>query len=317
MPKGDICVSTLPVVRTIPGRSGNLSVRLRPGCEPGARHPWLVFLDGLACDGFVFTGIWERLPAQVSWAHLHYRGHGLSAPPGTGSFAVRDLVEDVRSLRAELDHSVILVGHSLGVQVALEAALQGLPGLCGMVLMNGTHGRATSTFKGSDWLTRLVPRLLHFFQRFPRAASFAWRAVPERLSVEVGKALGDVPENMISEQMLPYFRHLRQMPLERFLALLLAAEEHTTLDRLSAVPCPAWVVSGGRDTFTPSSLAEEIVAALPFGRSIHFPELTHLLPLEAPGVIAEELVRALSGFGNRKEACELAAPDELGKRDAL
>ena len=92
--------------------------------QVGGSHERLTALlcDGLACDGFIWKYLWGELAAELTVAHSHYRGHGRSGlPVDTEQIGVKALADDVDSVRRELgDPPVVLIGHSLGTQVALE-----------------------------------------------------------------------------------------------------------------------------------------------------------------------------------------------------
>src|SRR5262245_44034035 len=89
----------------------------------GARdgRPALAFCDGIGCDGYVWRYLREDFAQRFS-VHSHYRGHGRTpAPADPSRVRIIDLADDLASVLddAEVPRAV-LVGHSMGVQVALE-----------------------------------------------------------------------------------------------------------------------------------------------------------------------------------------------------
>lgn len=276
--------------REVESRDGTrLFVRLRSGDE---RLPVLLFCDGLGCDGFVFERVWRSLDEALPLAHFHYRAHGRSAVPARpDALEIADLAGDLSAVRELLRRPVILVGHSLGVQVVLESLHASREGVRGLVLVNGTVGKMTRTFKGVDWLARAVPTLLSWAERFPAGMGALWSRVPPPLSVAVGRAIGDITSGIGSEEIVPYFEHLRHMDVRLFLRLLDASGRHSSAAYLAEIDAPALVLAGTHDTFTPLEHVTELARALPRCTLHVFPEATHLLPLEEAHRVAELLDR--------------------------
>ena len=89
----------------------------------GIRGPWLVLIHGWCCD----RAVWADLaPVLAQWARvvtLDLPGHSVSAAP-VADVSILGMARTVAaSLRALCVESPILIGHSLGGAVALEAAI--------------------------------------------------------------------------------------------------------------------------------------------------------------------------------------------------
>lgn len=265
-----------------------LYVRVHEGEQRDA--PVLLFCDGLGCDGFVFKYLWPLLPQEMSFGHFQYRGHGRSQPPcDPQRIEVGDLAEDLHQVRKSLGRPVVIVGHSLGVQVALEAQLREPTGILALVLLCGTSGHTTSTFKGSDWLARLLPYLFQLVERQPRLTRALWRNMPPWLSVLAGRVLGDIPPQVESEDIRPYFEHLNEMDVSLFLRFLDAAGRHCTEQRLSQVEVPVLLLGSEADSFTPIAEMRRLASGLPRAEMHEVPRATHLLPLEEPRFLVEQV----------------------------
>jgi pimeloyl-ACP methyl ester carboxylesterase len=73
------------------------------------------------------TGQWQAQSAHLRPNRrvvvLDVRGHGRSAPPADGSYAIESMADDVRAVVKELDlEKIVLVGHSMGGLVAAAYA---------------------------------------------------------------------------------------------------------------------------------------------------------------------------------------------------
>lgn len=64
--------------------------------------------------------------------------------------------------------------------MCLEAYRQRPQGVKALVLMCGTFGRVTHTFKGSDLLASVLPKLIDFVVGHPKLARALWSRVPPR-----------------------------------------------------------------------------------------------------------------------------------------
>ncbi|EKY5002237.1 2-succinyl-6-hydroxy-2,4-cyclohexadiene-1-carboxylate synthase [Citrobacter amalonaticus] len=100
--------------------------------------PWLVFLHGFSGDSQEWQPIGERL-SGFSRLYIDLPGHGGSAEIRVSGFT------DVISLLRDtlLSYNILkywLVGYSLGGRVAMIAACQEMPGLCGLVVEGGHPG---------------------------------------------------------------------------------------------------------------------------------------------------------------------------------
>ena len=95
--------------------------------------------------------VWEPLIADL-WRDYRlitwdYRGlFDSSTPDANRNLSIHHHVEDALAiLRAEEVDKTVLIGWSMGVQVALELAAQAPEMMAGLVLLNGTYGHVLQT----------------------------------------------------------------------------------------------------------------------------------------------------------------------------
>lgn len=104
--------------------------------KPG--YPWLVFLHGFSGDCREWQTVGEAL-SDYPRLYLDLPGHGRSASMAVTGF---DEMSDVLT-RTLVSYNILnywLVGYSLGGRVAMMAACQEIPGLCGLVVEGGHPG---------------------------------------------------------------------------------------------------------------------------------------------------------------------------------
>jgi pimeloyl-ACP methyl ester carboxylesterase len=242
-----------------------------------------LFCDGIACDGFIWKYLWEDVRSALSVAHFHYRGHGRSAEPRDSErIDVLAHAADADAVRRALgDPPVVLVGHSFGTQVALETYRLRPEGVRALVLVCGSFGRITHTFKGTDVLAGVLPDLLSFVTRHPHLGRALWAHVPPKAAMAVARLTGDIDTSRVSpEDVEPYFDHVVHLDFALFLRMLRQAGEHSAEDLLPKVAVPVLVVAGERDSFTPPQVSRAMAEAIPGAELSLWDGGTHLLPLE-------------------------------------
>src|SRR5262245_14835490 len=153
-----------------------------------------VLCDGIACDGFIWKYLWDDLSHWVGVAHWHYRGHGRSGRPADPErIELLDHARDLDAVRMHLGNPpVVLFGHSMGCQVVLEGLRLRGAGVSALVLICGSSGRITHTFKDSNVLAQYLPRLIERVDAHPEIARAIWSRVPPEIALQVALLSGEV-----------------------------------------------------------------------------------------------------------------------------
>ena len=227
-----------------------------------------ILCDGICCDGFIYKYLWHELEPLLSVAHWNYRGHGRSSPPvDFDEVSVQAHARDLDAVRHELDDpEVILIGHSFGTQVALENYRLRSQRIVAMVFLCGSFGRVTHTFKNSDLLANLLPKLREAASRHPSLARALWSRVPPRAALKIALLTGDVDSATVNpEDIEPYFHHAADIDFPMFARMLEHAGEHSAEDLLPSVEVPVLVVAGENDSFTPPELSRRMAELMPKG----------------------------------------------------
>jgi pimeloyl-ACP methyl ester carboxylesterase len=257
-----------------------------------------ILCDGLVCDGFIYKYLWDDLATRLSVAHFHYRGHGRSGlPMDPERIDVVDHARDLDEVRQSLgDPPVVLVGHSFGTQVALEAYRLRPERVAGLVFLCGSFGRVTFTFKGTDLLANVLPNLIAFVTQHRRLARGLWSRVPPGLALRVAKLTGDIDTSRVRvEDIAPYFDHALHVDFELFLKMLSKAGEHSAEDLLHDIRVPVLVVAGDEDSFTPPEVSRAMAEAIPGAEFELLRGASHVAPLEQREALNERLFRFLEG----------------------
>jgi pimeloyl-ACP methyl ester carboxylesterase len=259
---------------TIPGVTGFAPLRLHARFADGAATPLppIVLVQGYGIGGRYLAPLAAHLADQARVFIPDLPGHGHSdhdARPQT-------IVQLAGSLAAWMDanglRASVLVGHSLGCQVAAELAVRRPELVSGLVLLAPTLDPSARN------LARLVPRALATAV-FERSDVFLW-LVRDYSRAGIG------------------------LLLTEFQAML----AHRIEDRLPSVAVPLRVVRGSRDRMVPHRWAE-VVAVLgggPPAGVIH--RSAHALHYDAPervaavvACLAEEAARCTGPAGASRD----------------
>ncbi len=253
-----------------------------------------MFCDGIVCDGFIWKYLWNDLsPARdVTLAHFHYRGHGRSASPADPDrISIGAHAEDVWSVREKLGAGPsILIGHSMGCQVALEAYHRHPENVRGIVLLCGSFGNVTKTIKGVPVVDMILPKLIAIAEKSPEWVRAIWSRLPSDMALKMALRSGEIdPERVRPDDILPYLNHIKHVDFGLFLRMLHAAGEHTAEEFLGDISVPVLVIAGEKDTLTPPYLSQAMAAALPQGELLLVEHGTHVAALEQPELIGKKI----------------------------
>ena len=100
----------------------------------------------------------------------------------------------------------------------------------------GSSGRITHTFKGTNVLAQLLPRLIERVDAHPEIARAIWSRVPARDRAARSRCspARSTRRRSIPTISLPYMKHMVDIDLPMFLRMLRSAGEHSAADLLPA-----------------------------------------------------------------------------------
>jgi 3-oxoadipate enol-lactonase len=263
----------------------------------GDRTP-VVFANGWSCS----DAYWVHLaPVLAELGHpcvvLDTRGHGASGLPRRPGRAARNLSwRDLSMPRladdlvAVLDDTAlprrgraVIVGHSMGVQIALETYRRWPGRVAGLVLLAGPYENPLHTFYGGSLGNRIFP----FFYLGARALPELLRPLQliigvEQLGTRAAKIVRGSGQRVSAAELGPYLRHLASRD-PGFLSLLAdAMRRHSAADVLDTIAVPTLILAAGRDTFCPPAVQTAMHERIRDSEIAWFDEGTHSLPIEEP-----------------------------------
>jgi pimeloyl-ACP methyl ester carboxylesterase len=262
------------------------------GAGAGRTAPFLV-LDGIGCSGWAFKRIVPALARSHSVTLMHYRGHGRSPTPlRPWRFGLHDLADDAAALLDRLGlERAIIVGFSMGFQVALELARRHPTRVAGLVSLAGPAGRVLSQFQGTELFAHLLP-IVRGAARFAHDwTGRMWRTLlPSKWIPMLGLHTQLNAMRIELDDLAFYLRQMSEMDPELFLLLLDCAHRHCADDVLDRIRVPTLVIAGKNDTFVPLAVMRKMAFSIPGAQWTVFDEASHALPAEFPDEVAERLL---------------------------
>ncbi|RBY83897.1 alpha/beta hydrolase [Geodermatophilus sp. TF02-6] len=258
----------------------------------------------LLCNGLgASPAAWPAVVARTGAVHVvtwDHRGLGASERPrDPGRVQVEDHVADARAVLDAFGlDSAVVVGWSLGVNVAFELALEDPARVRGVLAVAGVPGgsfsslfapmgvprrlRAVAGRHGSRLLPLvgpLLPLLLDSAQPWQPLLSLATASRSTEETARL-RSLATVVREFAGHDWR-WFRHLA-----------VAVAGHAPLD-LSPLRCPVTFLAGRYDVLVDVADVRSTARAVPGARYREF-AASHFLPLEQPEAMLEEL-RLLTG----------------------
>jgi len=251
--------------------------------ETGSGRP-VVFLHGWAMSGQVWR-FQKELENACRLIFLDQRGHGQSAP--AAGYAVEDYAQDLAAFLEKLGlENAVLVGWSLGVQVALQAFPALRDRLAALVLVGGT-----ARFTTADGYPHGKPPV-------------EVKGLGLRLRRDHQKTMGDFFKGMFAEQELDkaqYQRIVHEIVMgghspdreaaRESLNILAAVDQR---DQLAQVDRPVLLLHGELDTICPASASQYMAGRLPTATVDIFPGCGHAPFMTRPERF-NELIRSFIG----------------------
>ena len=249
-----------------------------------------VLCDGVACDGYIWKYFIPYFAGEAEIIHAQYRGHGRSdVPQDLKSLTVEQFAADILELLQELDRSeqtLVFVGHSMGVQVALECYRQAPQHVRGLILINGPYGEALKHVHSTPLFAKALPGVQKLVDRWQNYVEKVWQPLLDSeptyllaLAFEVNPWLTQRKDFRV------YFKTLGEMPPKVYLAALEGANQHTAEDILAEVKVPTLVVAGDKDRFTPYPVCLRLYKKIPGAELMTMPTGSHIGPLELPELL--------------------------------
>ena len=246
----------------------------------GSLRAWAPFLAGFAPGHRVVT--------------YDYRGLYRSGPPPLPhAVTIPDHAED---LLAVLDWAggepALVIAWSMGVQVAVEAALAEPERVAGLVLVAGAPGDPLAGVLNFPLSRVLIPPVSRVVEVGAGPFGVAMRLLAgSRGAPQLLRRLGAVAPTCDLDTFDALAREFAGLDWRLYMRTIRAMGRHDAWPRLGEVAVPTLVVGGTRDLFLPEATLQALAAAIPSAEILVIQGATHYLPLEFPELLDERISR--------------------------
>jgi len=275
----------------------------------GPKTP-ILFVNGWTCSDAYWVAIG---PGMVDDGHptifMDTRGHGESGLPRDPGFLARNVrSEDVSTERLARDvleviddlglDRVALSGHSLGVQIIVEACRLAPDRVAALMPVAGTFENPVKTFADIGVFDRIYPVADIFLGLFPFAFLKPINkpiANPET-GVKLVRLIRVAGPKVTAERLAPHLKQIVELDFSVLFKMMGQQRKHVSADFLPKITAPTLILAGRKDLFTPPSVQERMAELVPDSEIVWFEEGGHMLPIEEP----EGIVEAMRDFMGRR-----------------
>jgi len=247
----------------------------------------LVFSNGAACSTHYWPLLVEYFTGKAPLVVWDYRGHGRS---GRAAKETYDIPEFASDLGAVLDAAgierAVLVGHSMGVQVILDAYRQFAERVAALVPMFGAFGDVVSGISRHPLAGRVIDAAFDLLEAYARPVG---RVVQPTVTwphfVWLARLVGSNPSLCPARHLVALLEHIQGLEPELVVRAFRAVVRYSAAELLPQVAVPTLVFAGAIDRMTPPALAERMARAIPGAELAVVDHGSHLAMLENPGFV--------------------------------
>lgn len=299
----------------MPDRGGHLWPKDRTATAPDgtvvrytvlgrAGAPWLVTCAGFLCpDNF-----WVHLGPDLARDHqvlvLNYRGIGASSeargdetPTSPHDYSTLHLASDVAAvLDAEGATAATVLGHSMGVQVALALWQQRPELVAGLALVAGPFASPFGSMYGTSIGNIVFPLVSMGVPLLPLPASRAlMHALELPVAMPVARLIRAMGPHTPTSGMSLYREHMSKVDPRTAIWTARGMHAFDAEPWLRFIDVPTVVVVGTADTWTPEEVGGELADEIPDAELLVIPGGSHTLPIEFP----DQVIRGVRSLFDR------------------
>lgn len=247
----------------------------------------VVLVHGFTCGPEDWTSVVERIASSARCLAVHLRGHG-SAREIAGPYSIEQSAEDTISIARHLGlQDAVVVGHSMGARIGLQIAFLFPEFARAIVLVEGSSIPGDPDTAGHE-----VAAALKAGKRQQWIESVYANMMLHELSDTDRQRLVARAKSLPDQAITDYFASMARWDLSRFEGAVKASScPIVVLQSTSLDECEVRRSIGEQPR---SRWRDGIERLRPDARVVEVPGASHLLMLDRPNVVADEILLTIS-----------------------
>lgn len=262
------------------------------------KKPLLVFNYGLVCNHEHWKFQLPFFDQKGFQILIHdYRFHHKSAFNGNiEACTFKNIVKDLKLILSDYSpEKVVMLGHSMGVNVCLEYARSQQNNLKANILISGTTVPPQSIMFDSNITEIVSPYLKLIQEKYPKIFKSFWEnSHKSKIVQEMVRRGGFNTENVPREFVEIYLKKMGELPHEIFLHLLEEMHNQDILTHLEDIKTPTLIIGGDNDKVIPNFLQFILSENLSDSELYIFKDGSHVPQVDFPEKTNERIFRFLS-----------------------
>jgi pimeloyl-ACP methyl ester carboxylesterase len=254
--------------------------------QVGSAGALIALANGLGGSMVAWNPLLTHFASKYRLVSWDYRGlYRSGAPADPAAVRIEDHARDLRLVTGRRGPAIV-IGWSMGVQVAVQFALNYPEAVRGLVLVCGAPGdpfAGVFRISASRWA---VPLFCRAVEAVPSPFGAVLRGVvsiPQTPDLLLRSGIVAPTCDMDVFRLLAAEFATLDWPV--YARTTRAMGRHDAWPRLAEITAPVLTIGGTRDLFTPPEVAERVAAAVPTGEAFVIDGASHYAPVEFPALI--------------------------------
>jgi len=259
--------------------------------------PLIVFNNGLVCGNawWYFTiKLFDSM--KIPYLLHEYRGHF------DGNFVEDQKKVNFKQFSCDLEEileeiqakKIVLVGHSMGVNVTLDHVFSHPERVLGMALISGTPIAPGEHLFNFKYAKHLLPLLFYSHPLKDRIIGNIWKTSHlNPIALKLVHNLGTDPERVPKKIIKWYMQDLCKVDYQLFVQLIKQMENFNVVKELRTLDIPALVVGGTKDPLCPLHLQEMLHDNLKHSEFLVIPGSRHVPQIDNPELVNGHILALL------------------------
>ncbi len=253
----------------------------------GSGRP-ILFLYGLVCSSAHWKYQLEHFKKTNTVIWFDYRGHHNSEiPKETSSMSIENMAWDGECVLNNLGIDKIdVVGHSIGVSVALELYHRLPDRVTSLILSNGTARSPLESLLKTNVPQYIHPLLFEAYKYTPKLMNFFWsNQGSSQLVYWLISRFGFNHNLAKREDIETYIQNFSKLDMIVFLEIMKNYEKYDATPWLDQIDIPTLIVSGEKDWVTPREAQEMMNQLIPGSKLESIRNGSHCPQLDIPDLM--------------------------------